>query len=194
MPAGSLELMTADQLLSVAIPGKWTELVRGRLVVREPPGTYHGRVSATLVWLMESFARQHRLGATYAQDTGFKIFSDPDTVRAADAAFVSRGRLSSIPERGYAAIAPDLVAEVVSPHDRRGELLAKVGDWLDAGVRLVWVIDPGRKEVQVHRLNGSISILGVNDVVDGEDILLGFRFTVAELLEPQAEERMDEEL
>jgi Uma2 family endonuclease len=188
MPASRLELMTADQLRSIDVPGKWTELVRGRLVVREPPGTYHGRISATLVWLMESFVREHRLGATYAQDTGFKIFSNPDTVRAPDAAFVSWNRLSSIPTSGYAAIAPDLVAEVVSPDDRRGELLAKVGDWLDAGVRLVWVIDPGRKEVHVHRPDGSISILGVSDVVDGEDTLPGFHFTVSDLLERPADE------
>jgi Uma2 family endonuclease len=188
MPAGKVESMTADQLLSVDIPGKWTELVRGTLVVREPPGTHHGRISASLVWMMESFVRQHRLGATYAQDTGFKIFTDPDTVRAPDAAFVARDRLSSIPETGYAALAPDLVAEVVSPDDRRGELLAKVGDWLDAGVRLVWVIDPGRKEVHVHRPDGSISIVGVGDVVDGEDTLPGFHFTVSELLERSADE------
>lgn len=88
-------------------------------------------------------------------------------------AFVAQARLSSIPMRGYAPIAPDLVAEVVSPDDRRGELLANVGDWLDAGVRLVWVIDPGRKEAHAHRPDGSIAIFGVNDVVDGEDVLPG---------------------
>jgi Uma2 family endonuclease len=88
-----------------------------------------------------------------------------------------------IPEQGYAPMAPDLVAEVVSPGDRRGELLARVGDWLDAGVRLIWVIDPARKEAHAHRPDGSIAIFGPNDAVDGEDVLPGFRWTVAELIE-----------
>lgn len=183
MPAESIDLMTAEQLLGVDIPGRCTELVRGRLIVREPPGTYHGRVSMELAWLMQTFARRNNLGDVYGQDTGFKILSDPDTVRAPDVAFIARSRASSIPMRGYAAVAPDLVAEIGSPGDRRGELLARVGDWLDAGVRLVWIIDPVRKEAQVHRHDGSIGIFAVDQAVSGEDVLPGFHFTVAELLD-----------
>ena len=97
MPAESIDLMTAEQLLGIDIPGKSTELVRGRLIVRELPSTYHGRVSFNLAWLIETFARHHRLGAVYGQDTGFKIFANPDTVRAPDVAFIAKSRISSIP-------------------------------------------------------------------------------------------------
>lgn len=183
MPAESAALLTAEELLDIEIPGKWTELVRGHLVVREPPSTYHGVVSANLAGIVREFVRRHRLGVVCGQDTGFKIRSNPDTVRAPDMGFVARDRTSAIPRHGYAPIAPDLVAEVVSHGDRPGEQLAKVGDWLDAGVRLVWVVDPAREEAHVHRPDGSITILRKGDALDGEDVLPGFRCAIAEILE-----------
>ena len=72
------------------IPAKVTELLRGRLVVREPPGTRHGSVAAKLTYLLGDHVYRHGLGVLFAQDTGFKIESNPDTVRAPDVSFVSR--------------------------------------------------------------------------------------------------------
>ena len=107
------ELMTADDLLRLDLPGKSTELVRGKLVVREPPSTHHGRVQSTLNFIVSSHVRANALGAVFGQDTGFKIRSDPDTVRAPDLAFVQSDRLGQIGRRGYAALAPDLVVEIL---------------------------------------------------------------------------------
>ena len=112
------ELMTANDLLMLEESGKSTELVRGKLVVREPPSTHHGRLQSSLNVLVGSYVRAHALGAVFGQDTGFKIASDPDTVRAPDLAFVDRTRVAQIPRRGYAALAPDLAAEILSPDDR----------------------------------------------------------------------------
>jgi Uma2 family endonuclease len=108
-PAG---LMTAEELERVSIPGKVTELIRGRLVVRQPPSTLHGRVSARLAYYLGAFVYPQALGEIFAQDTGFKIESKPDTVRAPDVAFLVRERAADIPARGYAALAPDLAVEV----------------------------------------------------------------------------------
>lgn len=174
--------MTAGELLELDLPYKSTELDRGQLIVHEPPSTRHGGVSALLAHYMLTYTRQHGSGAVYGQDTGFHIFSDPDTVRAPDAAFVRSERVPLVPERGYARIAPDLVAEIVSPDDSRRELMAKVGDWLDAGVRLVWVIDPMRRAAQAYRGDGDISIIGADGALDGADVLPGFRCALAELL------------
>lgn len=185
MPAEIATPMTAEELLHLEIPGKWTELVQGRLIVREPPGTEHGRVSAKLCYLVSDFVHRHKLGIVCAQDTGFKIRSNPDTVRAPDLAFIASSRVSAVQKRGYAALAPDLVAEVVSPGDRRGELLAKVGDWIDAGSLLVWVIDPERREAQVHRPDGSVSLISAEGTLEGEDILPGFRSRLDEVLDLQ---------
>ena len=118
----------------------------------------------------------------FAQDTGFKIARNPDTVRAPDVAFVARERLAQIPEEGYADLAPDWVAEILSPGDRPGEVLEKVGQWLSAGVRLVWVLDPVRRDARIYRADGSVSTLKSDDELDGEDVLAGFRCPLRDIL------------
>src|SRR5881628_2921379 len=103
-------LQTAEDLLRFREPGKTAELVRGTLIVREPPGTGHGARAARLTVRVGAFVEQGGLGEVFAQDTGFKIERDPDTVRAPDVAFVARERLPRIPDEGYAELAPDWVA------------------------------------------------------------------------------------
>jgi len=184
MPADAVpEVMTADEFLSLEIPGKSTELVRGRLLIHEPPGMYHGEIAGKLAYLVGAVVYPRKLGRVFGQDTGFRIASQPDTVRAPDLAFVRSARLPDPLPLGYADLAPDLVVEISSPGDRRGELLAKVGEWLDAGVRLAWVINPDRRQAQVYRLDGSVSIVDSDGSLDGEDVLTGFRCGIAELLD-----------
>jgi Uma2 family endonuclease len=179
----SEELLTADDLLALEKAGKSTELVRGRLIVREPPSTYHGRLQGILHILLGSYVRTNALGDVFGQDTGFKIASDPDTVRAPDLAFVDRARVAQIGRHGYAALAPDLVVEILSPEDRPGEVLTKVGEWLEAGVRLAWVIDPDRRVVAVYREDGSMMTVSSDADVHGEAVLPGFSFRLSELFE-----------
>lgn len=178
----SPSFQTAEDLLRFREPGKTAELVRGVLLVREPPGTGHGLRSARLLYRVMEFVRQHDLGEVIAQDTGFKIARDPDTVRAPDVAFVAREHLAGIPEEGYAELAPDWVAEILSPGDRPGEVLEKVGQWLGAGVRLVWVLDPIRGEARVYRADGTEVIVGPDGDLDGEDVFPGFRCPLRDML------------
>jgi Uma2 family endonuclease len=177
------ELMTAEELLRLELPGKSTELVRGKLVVREPPSTYHGRIQSTLNFMVSAYVRANALGAVFGQDTGFKIRSDPDTVRAPDLAFVRHERVGQIGTRGYAPLAPDLVAEILSPDDRPGEVLMKVGEWLDAGVTLVWVIDADRRTGTAYRSDGTVRTIGAAGDLDGESVLPGFRCRISEIFE-----------
>ncbi len=174
--------MTADQLARTSIPGKVLELIRGRLMVREPPGTSHGAVSANMAFELSAFVRRERLGQVFAQDTGFKIGRDPDTVCGPDVAFVSEERLDRIPEEGYAELAPDVVVEVLSPSDRPGDALAKIGDWLAAGTRLVWLIDPRSREARIFRAYGSVAVIGEDGALDGEDVLPAFFCRLATVL------------
>lgn len=176
------QVMTAEELLHTDIPGKTTELVRGQLIVREPPNTYHGRIASNLNFLLETHVRAHKLGAVFGQDTGFKIFSDPDTVRAADLAFVARERLALVSRRGYAALAPDFVAEILSPGDRPGEVLEKVGEWLNAGVRLVWVIDPEAEVAHAYHEDGSVRVIGAEASLDGSDVIPGLQCQLRAIL------------
>lgn len=171
-------LLTAADVERISLPGKQVELVRGRLLVREPPGTRHGVIAAKLGYYLSDFVHRHGLGIVAAQDTGFKIARDPDTVRAPDVAFIGRDRADRIPARGYAEVAPDVLAEVLSPDDTPAEVLAKVSDWLAAGAKLVWLVDPQRSEVHVYRQDGSLSVLTESDSLDGEDVLPGFSCAV----------------
>ncbi|MBI4543177.1 MAG: Uma2 family endonuclease [Gemmatimonadetes bacterium] len=149
---------------------------------RSPTGTRHGAIAAKLAYYLADFVYRHGLGIVFAQDTGFKITSDPDTVRPPDVAFVARERADRIPARGYAELAPDLLAEILSPDDAPAEVLAKVADWLAAGTRLVWLVDPERSEVRVYRRDGSLSVLGGSDSVEGEDVLSGFSCPLSNVL------------
>lgn len=166
--------LTADELLHVNLPDQRTELVRGVLVVREKAGFRHGAVTMRLAKGIADHVDARGLGLVLAADTGFKLATDPDTVRAPDIAFIRRDRLPDPEPLGYLDLAPDLAVEVLSPGDRPGEVLTKVGDWLDAGTRLVWVVDPARRLVRVYRADGSQSVVAEHDVLDGEDVLPGF--------------------
>ena len=175
-------LMTAEELLGSDVPNKSTELVRGVLVVREPPGSWHGMLAARLTVRLGQHVYAHGAGEVLAQDTGFLIERDPDTVRAPDVAFVSAAKASAIARRGYAQFAPDLAVEILSPGDGAGEVLGKVADWMRAGVPLVWVIDPDRRVAHVHRDDGTISIVDEGGALAGEEVLPGFSCPLSEIL------------
>ena len=173
-------LLTADELQHVYVPDKRVELVRGLLVVRELPGMRHARVAMDLALALGAHVRAAALGRVYAE-AGFKLASNPDTVRGPDIAFISRGRIPDPEPTGFAGFAPDLVVEVISPGDRAGEVLAKVADWLSGGSRLVWVLDPARRVARVYRADGTEQILTADESLDGGDVVPGFSCPLREI-------------
>ena len=166
--------ITADELPEIRIPDKRVELVRGVLVVREPAGLPHGRVAMEPGRRLANHVAAHGLGRVYAAETGFTVARQPDTVRAPDIAFVQRGRRPDPEPTGFPDLAPDLVVEVLSPDDRPGEVLAKVADWLSAGTRRVWVIDPARRVARNYNDDGTERIITADESLDGEDGVPGF--------------------
>lgn len=185
----SAELMTAEQLLTYHAPNKRVELVRGRLVVKEPPGWQHGEVMVRVATALSMHVSQEQArhgwsaprGRLACGDPGFTLFRDPDTVRAPDVAYVARERLVLPNPAGFAERAPDLAVEIRSPTDRTGEILAKVADWLEAGSRLVWVIDPVRRTAAVYRADGSMAMVDEHGALSGEDVLPGFTHALGAL-------------
>ena len=180
--APSAAPVSADDLRRAHLPNKRVELVRGELIVREPAGSLHGLVAMSLGVELAVYAKRTGAGGVFAAETGFKLTSDPDTVRAPDVAFIAQGRLPPRDARGYAALVPDLVVEVLSFDDRPGEVLAKVADWLSAGCRLVWVVDPERRVARVYRHDGSETIVTATEPLEGEDVLPGFSCLLATIL------------
>jgi Uma2 family endonuclease len=170
----SADLFTAADLERLHGSGTRAELVRGRLVVREPAGFRHGAVAAALAAKLTQFVNERSLGGVVAAETGFKLAENPDTVRAPDIAFVCAERVPRPLPTGYAEVAPDLAVEVLSPTDRAGDVLAKVADWLSAGSRLVWVIDAERRVARVYRADGTEALIDFDGVLGGEGVVPGF--------------------
>lgn len=176
--------ITAEQLYEMPDDGFRHELLRGCLVAEPAPGRVHGRTIANVTAILKAFVKSTRSGVVYAADTGFVLARDPDTVRGPDVAFVTneRERQAGSGLR-YFPGAPDLAIEVLSPGDRVKEVLGKVSDYLAAGCRLVWVVDPVREEIQVFHSPFSPRVLAADELLDGEDVLPGFSVRVSELFE-----------
>ncbi len=181
-----LRPVSAEELLHMPDNGMRRELVRGEVIEMSPAGGRHGKTAVTILVALESFIRKRKLGELFAAETGFWIERDPDTVRAPDCAFVRTDRLPRPIPTGFIPSVPDLAVEVLSPNDRAGRVADKVAQWLSGGVRLVWVIDPARRKVAVHKLGGGPETLGEDGSLDGGDVLPGFKFRIAELFEAPA--------
>ncbi len=175
--------MTSEELARAYIPNKRTELVRGRLVVREPAKRAHGVVAARLLIDVGIYLRSNPIGEVLAAETGFTLARRPDTVRAADVSYLRADRVPTEEVIGFDDIAPDLVAEVLSRGDRETTVDTKISDWLKAGCLLVWVIDPRKRCAHVYRADGSISSLTDADALDGEAVLPGFAVQLRRLLD-----------
>jgi Uma2 family endonuclease len=172
------KLVTAEDALDLGGQGHW-ELVRGEIREMPPAGEEHGFRVMWIAFYLMAHVKEHDLGVVYAAETGFLIARNPDTVRAADVAFISKARVPERREQAWSVTIPDLVVEVVSPLDRAGAVEDKVADWLDAGVPLVWVVWPRFRTIHVYRSPQNIRILTEHDTLDGEDVLPGFSLPVS---------------
>ena len=145
------------------------------------PGHRHGRLVAHFAHHLWNHIEAEDLGVAYAR-VGYLLTSDPDTVRAPDASFISRERLDEVGETdGYWPGAPDLAVEVISPNDRYTDVEAKVAEWLAAGTRMVIVVNPRRRAVRVDRSPTDIDDLVEGDSIDGGDVVPGWSIQVSEL-------------
>lgn len=181
-PAG--RRFTAADLLT--LPGGVDyELVNGQLVERGM-GTLSSWVGGRLRRILDAYCEAQRLGWAFPADAGYQCFSDePNRVRKPDVSFIRFGRLpgKELPA-GHARIAPDFAAEVVCPNDLASDLDRKIKEYLGAGVRLVWVINPDIRFARIHRADGSIAEVGENGALSGEDVIPGFRCVLRELFPP----------
>jgi Uma2 family endonuclease len=185
-------LLTAEEFYDLyAGSDERVELVNGRVTAMSPVNVEHGDYDTELIYHLKGFVRSHRLGRVVAE-VGFVLREDPDFTRAPDIAFVSAEtqRRCPRPRRGYWRTAPDLAVEILSPDDTAEEVETKVHEYLNAGTRLVWVFYPRSRSVRVFRPDGSAQRLAGNDILDGEDVLPGFRLRLSVVWEEL--EQLDE--
>ena len=174
--------VTADQLLQMPDDGNRYELVAGELRKMVPASWKHGSIGGELHGCLARHIQQQKLGKIFCAETGFLLARDPDTVRAPDFAFIHKDHLPAVdPTEAFWPGAPDLAVEVVSPGDTLGEVDEKVKAWLDAGTKMVWVVNPKWENVTVYRSATAIRVVSKNDELDGRDVVPGFRCRVAEI-------------
>ena len=175
------KLYTADDLWEMTTDEPW-ELWEGEL--RKVPGA-GGDASwfaGVIFSLLLPFVRSSKLGMLTGADGTYIVARDPYTALVPDVAFVRWDRLpDGTRPKKYVPVAPDLVVEVRSPTDRPGAIAEKRALYRRAGVPLIWWVDPERRTVAVYRHGELVAELGDGEVLDGEDILPGFRLAVAEI-------------
>jgi Uma2 family endonuclease len=178
------KIYTPEDLLSMP-DRKNYELVDGHLVDRKM-SQLSSWVGGRLLGKLDNFLEANPTGWVWPSELGYDCF--PNTVRKPDVSFIRIERMPGGPtSEGYAHIVPDLAAEVVSPNDLWHEVQAKVDEYLAAGVRLVWVIDPEARTMFVHRSDGSVSRLREGDEISGDDVIPGFRCELASIFPKKPE-------
>ena len=176
---------TPEDLLRIP-DGDQYELVDGQLV-EHIRSTWSSYVAGEVYGKLARHCQAHQLGWVLPEGATYQCFPDDrNRVRKADVSFIRREQLSleQASAAGHLPVAPDLAVAVISPNDIAYDVDAKVREFLQAGVRLVWVVNPQTRTIRVHRMQGAGTILGESGDLDGEDVLPGFRCRIAELFQP----------
>jgi Uma2 family endonuclease len=173
--------VTIEEFASLPLQGRW-ELIDGEPVEMSPSADESSSIGATIIGFLIPFVRPRRLGRVYGADGGFVLFPDRATVRVPDVAFVRAERApQGRARKSFPRLAPDLVVEVLSPSDSTSEVVAKLEMYQEAGVPLIWLVDPDKMTVTVIEAGSPTTVLGRDDILDGGNVLPGFSVPVAEL-------------
>ncbi|MGI8885089.1 MAG: Uma2 family endonuclease [Pyrinomonadaceae bacterium] len=184
--------MTADEFADSIYAGGF-ELVDGIVVPKNtsprkifkeinqmPTGTLRGIVTSRLTAYLTIYVIENDLGETCAAETGFRL--NPNTVRGADIAFIKQEKLDifGIPVNFF-PVAPDLAVEVISPSNTYDEIQDKIEKYFGGGTKLIWIVDPKRRKIFVHRPNNTVSLLNETDTLEGEDVVLNFHLSLGKI-------------
>ena len=169
--------MTLEEFLEHDVEGY--EYVKGELVPMPPPSRGHGEIRVNVIRYLDAYVYQNKLGRLYTAETTFQV---GERVMKPDVAFVSTARLTGDKTKGF-PIPPDLAVEVVSPSDVQSRVVEKTLAYLNAGTRLVWVLEPVSQTVTVYRSETDIGMLTRDDILTGGDVVPEFSCSVAHLFE-----------
>lgn len=178
--ATTVRRATEADLWNAPEDGYKRELVDGE-VVMSPAGARHGQVCVRLVMAIGAFVRERSLGEVFDSSTGFRL--PGGNVRLPDVAFVPAERLAGGVTDDFSDATPALAVEVLSPSDRPRAVLDKVGEYLQAGVTMVWVVDPSRASAAVYRSAGDVRHVGIEGRLEGDEVLPGFSVPLRAILE-----------
>ena len=179
--ASTERLITGEELARMPEIGR-SELVEGRIVRMSPTGFRHGGVELRIGTVLNAFVEPLRIGRVLVGEVGIYTRRNPDTVRGADVLFISNERYArASKDKAFLDVAPELVVEVLSPDDRPGEVARKISEYFEAGVLRVWIADPSRRTLRVHRTANESRELKPEDNLSDDEVLPGFEVLVSEL-------------
>jgi Uma2 family endonuclease len=179
------KVWTEAELQALPEDGFIHEVVNGELVMSAKNTWFHGRICSRLLIALGAFVSAHRLGAVLDSSTGFWMKNR--NCRAPDISFVSKARLAALHfqpnSQEFFPGAPDLAVEILSPNNTRAEIDERLRDFFSSGTKLTWVIDPRTESVEVCRSLTERKLLGSGAFLDGEDVVPGFRYPIADLFQ-----------
>jgi Uma2 family endonuclease len=177
-------LLTAEEFRRLPDDGRPKELKRGRVILMNVPAPRHGEICGQAYFLVRQHLQEQPVGRVVCNDSGVVTEHDPDTVRGADVAFYSFSRVPPGPlPQGYLSVVPELIFEVRSPGDRWGRILAKVGEYLEAGVTIVCVLDQMRERCHLYRADEEVVVFTSDQELTIPDVLPEFRVVVRRFFE-----------
>jgi Uma2 family endonuclease len=181
---------TIDDLDQFPDDRKFRELVDGQVVEWDLPSQEHGMLETELSGELRQFVKQHRLGRVSTGDGMVRILGSVHHARGGDIEFFRVGNYPQDARAAATVTVPDFVIEIISPTDRADLVLDKVRDWLRAGVRLLWYINPETGVTTVYR-GDRVSHVAGDEVLDGGDVLPGLKLRLRDILNELAVDGVD---
>jgi len=178
------KVWTDAEFMALPDDGNRYELVKGELINMGNSGALHGYIAILLSAALFGLVTSRKLGVLLDSSTAFTMKNG--NKRSPDIAFFDKERLQGLEElpTGFLEGAPDLVVEILSPGNTVAEIEDKIAEYFANGTRLLWVISPGQHYVLVYRSGYEPQrLLTSGDFLEGEDVVPGFTFPVADLFQ-----------
>ena len=177
------KVWTEAELQALPDEGYKYEVVDGELVMSPKNNFQHESICIRLLNALENFNREHKLGVVLGSNAG--CWMKNRNCRAPDACFIPKERLIRLKfkfsTRKFFPGAPDLVAEVLSPSNTRSDINGRLKDFFASGTQLAWIIDPDEERAEICHSPTDRKLLGSGAFLDGEHLLPGFQFPIADL-------------
>lgn len=174
--------LSFNDLANFPDDGKRRELIDGQVLEWDVPTYRHSFLMVALSAEVRRFVREHRLGHVAGGDMMVRLEQSEFDARGADIAFFQSGRQPRDLDAAATVNVPDFVVEIISPSDRADRVMQKVSDWLRAGVRLLWYINPETATVTVYQ-GDRIRHVGSDETLDGGDVIPALVIRLSDLLQ-----------
>jgi Uma2 family endonuclease len=180
--------MTTEQMLALPPDGTDRWLIQGRLRERAMTvrNRWHSRIMVRVAHLLEGWLEKQPepRGSVLCGEAGVRLRRDPDTTVGIDVIYISPEVAAQQPARtSLVEGVPTLVVEILSPSDTQEQIDEKIDSYLQAGVRVVWVIDPHDHTLLVYRPDADPEMVNARQELSGEPDLPGFRVPLAQLFQ-----------